>query len=77
MSKQTLAGHGRQLDISWPSHGREEARAAGASGPGGIRLVVEAASGRATSRCARRAQISPGTRATVLVELNGIEPSTS
>jgi len=38
--------------------------------------VVEAASGRATSRCARRAQISPGTRATVLVELNGIEPST-
>ena len=37
--------------------------------------MVEAASGRATSRCARRAQISPGTRATVLVELNGIEPS--
>jgi len=62
--KQTLAGHGRQLDIPWPSNGREEARAAGAercpSDEAGGRGPLAEPTGGGRSRGARAARSDVG-----------------
>src|SRR5712692_446133 len=41
VTKQTLAGHGRQLDISWPSHGRRRRAPRERSAEAGTRRAVE------------------------------------